>query len=414
MNTYKFHINAVDVHTQQDELEKVVYNVHWSYIAQDENGNTASMIGVQSVEAPDAENFKPFEELVQADIISWIEPLLDPETMQSNLDAQIAEKVAPSKQTLQVPISLSAEEITEEEAQEQTAELAEEVEEAIAEQQESGIELPENIQKVVDFINETGGTLEDYVRLNQDYSQLADNQLLFEYYKQSKPHLSNDEIDFLIEDNFQYDEEIDEERDVKRKKLAFKEEIAQAKNHLENQKSKYYEEIKAGSRLTPDQQKAVDFFNRYNKENEEVTRVAEQQKKTFLKRTDEVFTNEFKGFEYNVGDKRYRFNIKDASVVKDTQSDINNFVKKFLDENNNMKDAKGYHKSLFTAMNADAIANHFYEQGKADALKDSIARSKNVNMDPRKSHEPVADAKGFKVRAVSGDDSSRLKVKMRK
>ena len=306
------------------------------------------------------------------------------------------------------------EEITEEEVQEQTAELANEVKEAIADQKESGIELPENIQKVVDFINETGGSLEDYVRLNQDYSQLADNQLLFEYYKQSKPHLSNDEIEFLIEDNFQYDEDMDEERDIKRKKLAFKEEIARAKNHLENQKSKYYEEIKAGSRLTPDQQKAVDFFNRYNKENEEVTRVAEQQKKTFLKRTDEVFSNEFKGFEYNVGDKKYRFNVKDAAAVKNTQSDINNFVKKFLDENNNMKDAKGYHKSLFTAMNADAIANHFYEQGKADALKESIARSKNVNMDPRKSHEPVTDTKGFKVRAISGDDSSRLKVKMRK
>ena len=305
------------------------------------------------------------------------------------------------------------EEITEEEVQEQTADLADEVKEAIAEQQQSGIELPENIQKVVDFINDTGGTLEDYVRLNQDYTQLAENQLLFEYYKQAKPHLSNDEIEFLIEDNFQYDEDIDDERDIKRKKLAFKEEIAQAKNHLENQKSKYYEEIKAGSKLTPDQQKAVEFFNRYNKENEEVTRVAEQQKKTFLKRTDEVFSEKFKGFEYNVGDKKYRFNVKDASAVKNTQSDINNFVKKFLDEKNNMKDAKGYHKSLFTAMNADAIANHFYEQGKADALKESIARSKNVNMDPRKSHEPVADAKGFKVRAVSGDDSSRLKVKIR-
>ena len=306
------------------------------------------------------------------------------------------------------------EEITEEEVQEQTTDLSNEVEEAIAEQQESGIELPENIQKVVDFINDTGGTLEDYVRLNQDYTQLAENQLLFEYYKQAKPHLSNDEIEFLIEDNFQYDEDMDDERDIKRKKLAFKEELAQAKNHLENQKSKYYEEIKAGSKLTQDQQKAVEFFNRYNKENEEVTRMAEQQKKTFLKRTDEVFSNEFKGFEYNVGDKRYRFNVKNASEVKNTQSDINNFVKKFLDEKNTMKDAKGYHKSLFTAMNADAIANHFYEQGKADAIKDSIARAKNVSMDPRKSHEPVTDVKGFKARVVSGDDTSRLKVKIRK
>jgi len=305
------------------------------------------------------------------------------------------------------------EEITEEEVQEQTAELADEIEEAIAEQQKSGIELPENIQKVVDFINDTGGTLEDYVRLNQDYSQLNEAQLLREYYESTKPHLDKEDIDLLMED-FSYDEELDDEREVRKVKLAFKEEVAKAKNHLEEQKSKYYEEIKAGSRLTPEQQKAVEFFNRYNKENEEVTRIAEKQKKTFLKRTDEVFSNEFKGFEYNVGDKKYRFNVKDASQVKNVQSDINNFVKKFLDENNNMKDAKGYHKSLFTAMNADAIANHFYEQGKADALKESIARSKNVNMDPRKSHEPVTDAKGFKVRAISGDDTSRLKVKIRK
>ena len=305
------------------------------------------------------------------------------------------------------------EEITEEEVQEQTEKLVDELNDAIDAQEQSGVELPENIQKVVDFINDTGGTLEDYVRLNQDYSQLNEAQVLREYYESTKPHLDKEDIDLLMED-FSYDEDLDDEREIRKAKLAFKEEVAKAKTHLENQKSKYYEEIKAGSRLTPEQQKAVEFFNRYNKENEEVTRVAEKQKKTFLKRTDEVFSNEFKGFEYNVGDKKYRFNVKDASQVKNTQSDINNFVKKFLDENNNMKDAKGYHKSLFTAMNADAIANHFYEQGKADALKESIARSKNVNMDPRKSHEPVSDAKGFKVRAISGDDTSRLKVKIRK
>ena len=305
------------------------------------------------------------------------------------------------------------EEITEEEVQEQTEKLVDELNDAIDAKEQSGIELPENIQKVVDFINDTGGTLEDYVRLNQDYSQLNETQLLREYYESTKPHSDKEDIDLLMED-FSYDEELDDEREVRKAKLAFKEEVAKAKTHLENQKSKYYEEIKAGSRLTPEQQKAVDFFNRYNKENEEITRTAEQQKKTFLKRTDEVFSNEFKGFEYSVGDKKYRFNVKDASEVKNTQSDINNFVKKFLDEKNNMKDAKGYHKSLFTAMNADAVANHFYEQGKADALKESIARSKNVNMDPRKSHEPVTDVKGFKARVVTGDDSSRLKVKIRK
>jgi len=308
------------------------------------------------------------------------------------------------------------EEITEEEEtqKEEVKELANEVEEAIQEQEDSGVELPENIQKVVDFINETGGTLEDYVALNKDYSSVDDMALLRDFYKQNKPHLAEDEIDFLIEDSFSFDEDVDDERDIKRKKLRFKEEVAQARNSLEVLKSQYYEEIKAGSRLTQDQQKAVDFFNRYNKENEETAKIAEQAKSIFLKKTNEVFSNEFKGFEYKVGEKKYRFNVKQADEVRDSQSDINNFIGKFLDENNNMKDAKGYHKALFTAMNTDKIAQHFYEQGRADALKNSMATAKNVNMTPRSGHEKVTSSSGFTVKAVSGDDSSRLRVKIRK
>ena len=306
------------------------------------------------------------------------------------------------------------EEIQEEEIQEEAKELANEVKEAIQEQKDSGIELPENIQKVVDFINETGGSLEDYVALNKDYSNVDDMALLRDYYKQNKPHLADDEIDFLIEDSFSFDEDVDDERDIKRKKLRFKEEVAQARKSLEGLKSQYYEEIKAGSRLNPEQQKAVEFFNRYNKENEEITKVAEQQQSIFKQKTNEVFSDEFKGFEYNVGDKKYRFNVKQPNEVKEAQSDLNNFIQKFLDENNNMKDAKGYHKALFTAMNTDKIAQHFYEQGRADALKQSIASSKNVNMNPRGTHEKVTTSSGFSVKAVSGDDSSRLRVKLRK
>ena len=306
------------------------------------------------------------------------------------------------------------EEIIEEEVQEQTEQLTEDVAEAIAEQKETGVELPENIQKVVDFMNETGGTLEDYVRLNQDYSQLNETQLLREYYENTRPHLDKEEIDFLMEDNFAYDEDLDEERDVRKKKIAYKEELAKAKNHLDGLKSKYYEEIKAGSRLNPEQQKAVEFFNRYNKENAEASKVAENQKQIFLNQTNNVFSNDFKGFDYQVGDKKYRFNVKNASEIKETQSDINNFVKKFLNNKNEMSDAKGYHKSLFTAMNADKIAQHFYEQGKADAMKDSMARTKNVNMDARGVHEKVTSSSGWTVKAINGQDTSKLKIKLRK
>ena len=303
------------------------------------------------------------------------------------------------------------EEITDEQVEEQTEELVEETKEAITEAQETGKELPENIQKLVDFMEETGGSVEDYVRLNQDYSKYDDNSVLREYYRQTKKHLTDEEINFLMEDSFSYDEEEDTERDIKRKKLAFKEQVASARSHLDGQKSKYYKEIKAGSKLTSEQQKAINFFNRYNKESEENQKVVEQQTKTFKLKTDNLFNKNFKGFDYNVGDKRYRFNVKNTNEVKETQSDINNFVKKFLNKNNEMEDAAGYHKSLFTAMNSDAIARHFYEQGKADALKESIAKSKNVDMAPRQAFGEV-EAGGIKVK-VLGDNSNDFKFRIK-
>ena len=305
-------------------------------------------------------------------------------------------------------------EITEEEEkviEEKTEDLTEKVEEAVKEQEKTGVELPDNIQKVVDFMNETGGSLEDYVKINQDYSKLDDDFLLREYYRQTKPHLTGEEINFLIEDSFSYDEEVDEDRDIKRKKLALKEQVAGAKVHLDGLKSKYYEEIKMGSKLAPEQQKAVDFFNRYNKETEESQKLADKQKSSFLNETNQVFNDQFKGFDYDVGDKKYRFNVKEASKVKESQSDISNFIGKFLDKNNQISDAKGYHKSLFTAMNPDAIAKHFYEQGKADAIKSSVTKSKNINMGSRQSHNEI-EAGGMKVK-VLGDDSNSFKFKLK-
>jgi hypothetical protein len=324
-----------------------------------------------------------------------------------NADAtEKQEEVQPEEQTQEESPVL--EEITEEEKVE---ELVEEVEEAVAEAKETGKALPENVQKLMDFMEETGGTLEDYVRLNQDFTNYDDMTVLREYYKQTKSHLTSDEVEFLIEDRFSFDEEVDEEREIKKKKIALKEQVADAKAHLDRQKSKYYEEIKAGSKLTKEQQKAIDFFNRYNKESKENEAVIEKQANTFKMKTNNVFNPNFKGFDFNVGDKSYRFNVKNANKVKETQSDINNFVKKFLNENNEMSDAKGYHKSLFTAMNPDAVARHFYEQGKADALKQSVAKAKNVNMDPRQEHG-VVEAGGIKVK-VLGDNSSDFKFKIK-
>tara|TARA_B100000900_G_scaffold128970_1_gene109043 strand:- start:218 stop:1417 length:1200 start_codon:yes stop_codon:yes gene_type:complete len=331
------------------------------------------------------------------------------ELVEDTEPAQKQEEVQSEAETQETPI---VEEITEEEVKEQVEDLAEQAEEAIAESMETGKALPENIQKLVDFMEDTGGSLEDYVKLNKDYSELDNLSLLKEYYKQTKPHLNEEEIDFMMDDYFSYDEEVDEDKDVRRKKLALKEQVAQAKQHLDGAKSKYYEEIKAGSKLTTEQQKAIDFFNRYNKESKEQEEVVEKQTRTFLNKTNQLFNKNFKGFEYNVGDKRFRYNIKNTNNVKETQSDINNFVKKFLNKNNEMEDAAGYHKSLYTAMNPDAIAKHFYEQGRADALKDSIAKSKNVNMDPRQQHSGVIEAGGMKVK-VLGDNSNDFKFRIK-
>ena len=312
-------------------------------------------------------------------------------------------------QEAEVPV---LEEVTEEEVQQEVEHVQEVVEEAVAEAEATGRPLPENIQKLVDFMDETGGSLEDYVRLNTDISKLDTTDVLDEYYRQTKPHLSGEERNFLLDETFSYDEEVDDPKDIKRKKIKLKEEAAKARKYLEKQKANYYEDIKAGSKLTPEQQKAVDFFNRYNKDSKAQQEATELSTKAFRQRTDAVFNNDFKGFDFNVGDKKFRYNVKNTQEVKETQSDLNNFVNKFIGKDNTIQDAKGYHKSLFAAMNADALAQHFYEQGKADAIKDAVAKGKNVNTDARQTFGETSVG-GVKYR-VLGDSSNDFKFKIRK
>jgi len=314
----------------------------------------------------------------------------------------------PVEENTETPV---VEEITNE-VQEEVEEVAEVVEQAITQSEQTGQALPEDIQKLMFFMEETGGDLTDYVTLNQDFSELDNHTLLTEYYKSTKPHLSQDEIEFVMEDTFSYDEDMDEDREIKRKKLAMKEQVAQAKLHLESVKSKYYEDIKSGGKLTTEQQEAIEYFNTHNEESEKNREIYSQQQDVFTNKTNNLFNDKFKGFEYNIGEKKFRFNVKDGAKVKETQSDINNFIKKFLTKENTMKDAAGYHKGLFTAMNPDQVANHFYEQGKADALKESIAKSKNVNMDPRQAYSENVNTSGFRVRALN-DDGPDFKFKIK-
>jgi len=273
--------------------------------------------------------------------------------------------------------------------------------------------LPENIENLVKFMEDTGGGIEEYVRLNADYSSVDDTALLKEYYKSTKGHLDNEEIDFLIEDNFSYDEDIDDDRDIRKKKLTLKEEVAKAKKFLNGMKDEYYKEVKLGSKLSSEQQEAINFYNKYNQEQSVTSEVQQKQYKQFEQSTNNVFNEEFKGFDFKVGDKKYRYNVKNAGDVKNYQSDISNFVKEFLDENDMMKDAKGYHKALYAGKNIDKIVSHFYEQGKADAIKQTAINSKNIDMSAR-TNKPVVEAGGMKFKVLGGEDSSRLKFKIRK
>ena len=294
--------------------------------------------------------------------------------------------------------------------EEEVVETKQQLKEAVRDEKVIGKQLPENIEKLVSFMEETGGTVEDYVSLNKDYSKYDEKQVLNEYYKKTKPHLNQEEISFLMEDNFSYDEEVDEERVVRKRQLLFKEEIAKAKNFLESSKSKYYDEIKLRPGVTQEQQKAMDFFNRYNKEQQ----IAAERREQFKDSTSKLFNEDFKGFEIKVGEKKFNYNISNPSATAEKQSDLNEFVKKFLNEKGEVIDAVGYHKAFYAAENVDTIANHFYEQGKADAVKDVIAKSKNINNDPRPQASGDVFINGFKVKAISGVDSSRLKIKSKK
>ena len=260
---------------------------------------------------------KAKEEKVETEVVKIQEPVVE--------EPKPVEEVKPIIEEI-VEEPIEEKKIEEEEVVEIGEKMEQKIVSPTPEEAREVASLPENIEKVVDFMSETGGTLEDYVRLNADYSSIDNDTLLREYYKQTKSHLDSEEIDFLIEDNFSFDEEIDEERVVRKTKLAYKEEVAKAKNHLEGLKSKYYEEIKLRPGVTQDQQKAVDFFNRYNEEQD----VASQQHEDFKSETKNYFSNEFKGFDFKVGEKKFRYGVKNVNDVAEKQSNITNTIKKFL------------------------------------------------------------------------------------
>jgi hypothetical protein len=297
--------------------------------------------------------------------------------------------------------------VIEETVKEEVEELQKEAKEAIRDEKVSGVQLPENIEKLVSFMQETGGTVEDYVTLNKDYNKFDDSLLVKEFYKKTRPHLNDEEISFVMKDNFEFDEEVDEERFVRKQKLAYKEEVAKAKNFLEQMKSKYYDEIKLRPSVTNEQKKAMEFFQRYNNEQQQNT----QARNEFVNKTKTFFTNDFEGFNFEVGDKRFKYKINNPTSMIETQSDVTKIIGKYADDKGNITDMSGYHKALYAARNVDKLAEHFYEQGKADATKEIISKSKNINQNPKPMDTGETLPNGWKVRAMSGVDGSKLKIK---
>ena len=351
----------------------------------------------QSEVVPDVVKVEiPKEDAVQAQETNDSNVVVE-ESKDSGNSEGVVEEVRTTEETVEAPIEI-IEEVTE---------VQQELKEAIRDEKVLGKQLPENIEKLVSFMEETGGSVEDYVRLNADYSSIDDNTLLKEYYKKEKPYLDNSDIDLLLED-FQYDEDLDEDKDIRKKKLAFKEEVAKARRFLNETKDKYYADIKLKSNVNPDAQKAMDFFNRYNKQQE----TAKQQHEEFKNNTKKLFTEDFEGFDINVGEKKYRYKIQNTESVADKQSNINNLIGKFLDKNGSVSDYKGYHKAMYAAENVDRIASHFYEQGKADAVKEVVSKSKNLSdTKARPTSNGDVFINGFKVKAISGADSTKLKIK---
>jgi len=392
----------------------------------EENENVEEVQGVETaeeqVEQPQDE--QPQEEVVEQESpvsykddgtivldMNKVNELEDAVQEQNTDEVPVRDESGASEEIREENVEATNEEVAEQSVQEEVSNTVDAANAAIDKAEATGQALPENIQKLVDFVNDTGGSVEDYVKLNRNYDEMDNLTALNEYYRSTKPHLDEEERQFLMDENFSFDEEVDEEKEIRKKKIALKEQVAEAKAYLDGQKSKYYDEIKAGSNLTAEQQEAIQFFNQYNEDAETQQQLAKERSDYFINETNQVLNDNFKGFEYNVDGKKLNVKVPNPNEVARKQSDINNFINKFLNKDNTIKDVEGYHKALYAAMNPDVIARHFYEQGKADAIQSSVANAKNVNMDARQSFSNESTG-GIKVRAVQ-DNTPSFKFKKR-
>lgn len=276
--------------------------------------------------------------------------------------------------------------------------------------QKEKAELPEDIKKLMEF------GVDNYLKINRDWNSENDATILKEYYKQTKPHLDDDDIAYLLEEEYSYDEDIDDDRDIKKKKVALKEELFRAKGYLNDLKEQYKVELGSSqTEVSEDYKKAFNFYQEYTENSKKEIEIAQKKAEVFLDKTNRLFNSEFKGFEFNLGDKKQVFKPSDVLETKTTQSDISKVIANHLDENGYLKDEHQYHKALAMFRDPDGFAKFFYEQGKSDATNNVIKDAKNIEMSVRDKKDVTPKGDGPKMRVVSNDDfEGGMKIRKRK
>tara|TARA_R110000803_G_scaffold101532_4_gene169450 strand:- start:40 stop:1131 length:1092 start_codon:yes stop_codon:yes gene_type:complete len=281
-------------------------------------------------------------------------------------------------------------------------------------QREQSNDLPEEVSKYLDYKKNTGRGFEDFVKVNKQYDDLDDDQVLAEYYSLTESDLDKEDIYYLMDEKFSYDEDLDDEKDVKKKNIAKKRELSKAKKYLNEFKEKYRTPLESsGNSISEEQTKEIEAYRSYIENSKSSAEINQKKNDFFVKKTDEVFNPEFKGFEFEVGDKKVKYSYGDVNEMKSKQSDLNNLVSKYVGEDGLINDANGWHKALSAAMNPQRFASYFYEQGKADAIGDVTKKSKNVNMSIRQTPQSIGDT-GFKARQVSETGGRGLKIRSKK
>ena len=274
-------------------------------------------------------------------------------------------------------------------------------------------EMPEDVAAYYKYKKDTGRGFDDFAKLQVNHDEMDTDKLLRDYLFETEDGLDSEDIEMLMED-YSFDEELDDDSDIKKIKIARKKTIAKAKSYFNDQKEKYRVPLESsGSSISESDAEELEAYKQYTESAKTYEEEISRKRDWFHKKTDDVFGSEFKGFEFTLDDKKVTFSPGDATELKKIQSDPQNFISKFLNEDGLIDDAVGYHKALSIAMNPEKFANFFYSQGKAEATDDVIRKTKNINMSERKTPE-ITSKGGMQIKSLDKDSGRGLRIRSKK